>query len=76
MYTVVCLLAIQIYKSIMVKYIKQFVNRKFMPKVSATQYCNHLRQLITSIGDFYGKGKKFGELVPECLEKYEIVVEP
>ncbi|XP_026315455.1 T-cell activation inhibitor, mitochondrial isoform X4 [Hyposmocoma kahamanoa] len=50
--------------------------RKFMPKVSATQYCNHLRQLITSIGDFYGKGKKFSDLVPECLEKYEIVVEP
>ncbi|XP_013176095.1 PREDICTED: T-cell activation inhibitor, mitochondrial [Papilio xuthus] len=50
--------------------------RKFMPKVSATQYCNHLRQLITSIGDFYGYGKKFPASVPESLSKYEIVVEP
>ncbi|XP_075974214.1 T-cell activation inhibitor, mitochondrial isoform X2 [Anticarsia gemmatalis] len=50
--------------------------RKFMPKVSATQYCNHLRQLITSIGDFYGKGYKFPPSVPESLNKYEIVVEP
>ncbi|CAG4974291.1 unnamed protein product [Parnassius apollo] len=50
--------------------------RKFMPKVSAIQYCNHLRQLITSIGDFYGRGKKFPDSVPESLSKYEIVVEP
>ncbi|CAK1600882.1 unnamed protein product [Parnassius mnemosyne] len=50
--------------------------RKFMPKVSALQYCNHLRQLITSIGDFYGRGKKFPVSVPESLSKYEIVVEP
>ncbi|XP_068632591.1 T-cell activation inhibitor, mitochondrial isoform X2 [Battus philenor] len=50
--------------------------RKFMPKVSATQYCNHLRQLVTSIGDFYGRGKKFPPTVPESLSKYEIVVEP
>ncbi|OWR54458.1 hypothetical protein KGM_214051 [Danaus plexippus plexippus] len=50
--------------------------RKFMPKVSAAQYCSHLRQLITSIGDFYGSGKKFPESVPESLSKYEIVVEP
>lgn len=50
--------------------------RKFMPKVSAHQYCSHLRQLITSIGDFYGRGNKFPENVPETLEKYEIVIEP
>lgn len=50
--------------------------RKFMPKVSATQYCNHLRQLITSVGDFYGRGNKFSSNVPESLRKYEIVVEP
>ncbi|XP_049867845.1 T-cell activation inhibitor, mitochondrial isoform X2 [Pectinophora gossypiella] len=50
--------------------------RKFMPKVSATQYCNHLRQLITSIGDFYGNGQKFPSTVPDSLSKYEIVVEP
>lgn len=50
--------------------------RKFMPKVSAMQYCNHLRQLITSIGDFYGRGNKFSSTVPESLKKYEIVVEP
>ncbi|CAB3223356.1 unnamed protein product [Arctia plantaginis] len=50
--------------------------RKFMPKVSAAQYCNHLRQLITSIGDFYGKGCKFPASIPESLNKYEIVVEP
>ncbi|KAI5636131.1 T-cell activation inhibitor, mitochondrial-like [Phthorimaea operculella] len=50
--------------------------RKFMPKVSATQYCSHLRQLITSIGDFYGKGRKIPDAVPESLSKYEIVVEP
>ncbi|XP_072939139.1 T-cell activation inhibitor, mitochondrial isoform X2 [Epargyreus clarus] len=50
--------------------------RKFMPKVSAAQYCSHLRQLITSIGDFYGRGKKFHSSVPESLSKYEIVVEP
>ncbi|CAH2076635.1 unnamed protein product, partial [Iphiclides podalirius] len=50
--------------------------RKFMPKVSAIQYCNHLRQLITSIGDFYGQGKKFPSSVPDSLSKYEIVVEP
>ncbi|XP_046962183.1 T-cell activation inhibitor, mitochondrial isoform X2 [Vanessa cardui] len=50
--------------------------RKFMPKVSAAQYCSHLRQLITSIGDFYGNGKKIPESVPESLNKYEIVVEP
>lgn len=50
--------------------------RKFMPKVSAMQYCNHLRQLITSIGDFYGRGNKFSSTVPESLSKYEIVVEP
>ncbi|KAG6445412.1 T-cell activation inhibitor, mitochondrial [Manduca sexta] len=50
--------------------------RKFMPKVSATQYCNHLRQLITSIGDFYGRGNKFPSVVPDSLSKYEIVVEP
>ncbi|KAJ0175464.1 hypothetical protein K1T71_008623 [Dendrolimus kikuchii] len=50
--------------------------RKFMPKVSAMQYCNHLRQLITSIGDFYGRGSKFASSVPESLSKYEIVVEP
>lgn len=49
--------------------------RKFMPKVSAAQYCSHLRQLITSIGDFYGCGKKVPESVPESLSKYEIVVE-
>ncbi|VVC95585.1 unnamed protein product [Leptidea sinapis] len=49
--------------------------RKFMPKVSATQYCCHLRQLITSIGDFYGRGKKIPDSVPESLRKYEIVVE-
>lgn len=46
-----------------------------MPKVSAAQYCSHLRQLITSIGDFYGCGKKVPESVPESLSKYEIVVE-
>lgn len=50
--------------------------RKFMPKVSAFQYCNHLRQLITSIGDFYGRGNKFPSTVPESLSKYQIVVEP
>ncbi|KAM3964248.1 T-cell activation inhibitor, mitochondrial [Aphomia sociella] len=50
--------------------------RKFMPKVSAFQYCNHLRQLITTIGDFYGRGNKFPSSVPESLSKYEIVVEP
>ncbi|KAJ8730703.1 hypothetical protein PYW08_002116 [Mythimna loreyi] len=50
--------------------------RKFMPKVSAHQYCSHLRQLITSIGDFYGSGKKFPSGVPESLKKYEIVIEP
>ncbi|XP_039751126.1 T-cell activation inhibitor, mitochondrial [Pararge aegeria] len=50
--------------------------RKFMPKVSAAQYCSHLRQLITSIGDFYGNGRKIPESVPESLSKYEIVVEP
>ncbi|XP_041983194.1 T-cell activation inhibitor, mitochondrial [Aricia agestis] len=50
--------------------------RKFMPKVSATKYCSHLRQLITSIGDFYGYGKKFPSTIPESLKKYEIVVEP
>ncbi|CAH0714469.1 unnamed protein product, partial [Brenthis ino] len=50
--------------------------RKFMPKVSAAQYCSHLRQLITSIGDFYGRGKKIPDCVPESLSKYEIVVEP
>ncbi|GBP80067.1 T-cell activation inhibitor, mitochondrial [Eumeta japonica] len=50
--------------------------RKFMPKVSAAEYCNHLRQLTTSIGDFYGKGKTFPQSVPESLSKYEIVVEP
>ncbi|KAI8422589.1 hypothetical protein MSG28_006377 [Choristoneura fumiferana] len=50
--------------------------RKFMPKVSAHQYCSHLRQLITSIGDFYGRGKKIPSSVPESLRKYEIVVEP
>ncbi|CAK1540600.1 unnamed protein product [Leptosia nina] len=50
--------------------------RKFMPKVSAAQYCSHLRQLITSIGDFYGRGRKIPDSVPESLEKFEIVVEP
>lgn len=50
--------------------------RKFMPKVSAHQYCSHLRQLITSIGDFYGRGYKIPPGVPESLEKYEIVIEP
>ncbi|XP_022116656.2 T-cell activation inhibitor, mitochondrial isoform X2 [Pieris rapae] len=50
--------------------------RKFMPKVSAAQYCSHLRQLITSIGDFYGRGSKIPDTVPESLQKYEIVVEP
>lgn len=50
--------------------------RKFMPKVSAAQYCSHLRQLITSVGDFYGNGKKIPKSVPESLSKYEIVVEP
>ncbi|XP_045494594.1 T-cell activation inhibitor, mitochondrial isoform X2 [Colias croceus] len=50
--------------------------RKFMPKVSAAQYCSHLRQLITSIGDFYGRGRKIPDSVPESLSKYEIVVEP
>lgn len=50
--------------------------RKFMPKVSATLYCSHLRQLITSIGDFYGRGYKFPSHVPESLNKYQIVVEP
>lgn len=50
--------------------------RKFMPKVSAALYCSHLRQLITSIGDFYGRGNKFPPSVPESLSKYEIVVEP
>ncbi|XP_053612432.1 T-cell activation inhibitor, mitochondrial isoform X2 [Plodia interpunctella] len=50
--------------------------RKFMPKVSASQYCNHLRQLVTSIGDFYGRGHKFPESIPNSLSKYEIVVEP
>ncbi|XP_028165646.1 T-cell activation inhibitor, mitochondrial isoform X1 [Ostrinia furnacalis] len=50
--------------------------RKFMPKVSAHQYCNHLRQLITSIGDYYGRGNKFPSHVPSSLKKYEIVVEP
>ncbi|CAH0581397.1 unnamed protein product [Chrysodeixis includens] len=50
--------------------------RKFMPKVSASQYCSHLRQLITSIGDFYGSGQKFPSTVPQLLDKYEIVVEP
>ncbi|XP_063531922.1 T-cell activation inhibitor, mitochondrial [Cydia strobilella] len=50
--------------------------RKFMPKVSAHQYCSHLRQLITSIGDFYGRGKKIPASVPESLSKYQIVVEP
>ncbi|XP_038214719.1 T-cell activation inhibitor, mitochondrial-like [Zerene cesonia] len=50
--------------------------RKFMPKVSAAQYCSHLRQLITSIGDFYGRGRKISDSVPESLSKYEIVVEP
>ncbi|XP_048007218.1 T-cell activation inhibitor, mitochondrial isoform X1 [Leguminivora glycinivorella] len=50
--------------------------RKFMPKVSAHQYCSHMRQLITSIGDFYGRGKKIPASVPESLSKYEIVVEP
>ncbi|CAH0406903.1 unnamed protein product [Chilo suppressalis] len=50
--------------------------RKYMPKVSAHQYCSHLRQLITSIGDFYGRGNKFPSSVPNSLSKYEIVVEP
>ncbi|KAL0880994.1 hypothetical protein ABMA27_002145 [Loxostege sticticalis] len=50
--------------------------RKFMPKVSASQYCNHLRQLITSIGDYYGRGNQFPSSVPSSLKKYEIVVEP
>ncbi|KAL0831402.1 hypothetical protein ABMA28_002218 [Loxostege sticticalis] len=50
--------------------------RKFMPKVSASQYCNHLRQLITSIGDYYGRGNQFPSSVPNSLKKYEIVVEP
>ncbi|CAH1646578.1 unnamed protein product [Spodoptera littoralis] len=50
--------------------------RKFMPKVSAHQYCSHLRQLITSIGDYYGRGSKFPPSVPESLQKYEIVIEP
>lgn len=47
-----------------------------MPKVTASKYCNHLRQLTTSIGDFYGKGNTFPSSVPESLSKYEIVVEP
>ncbi|CAG9785613.1 unnamed protein product [Diatraea saccharalis] len=50
--------------------------RKYMPKVSAHQYCSHLRQLITSIGDFYGRGNTFPSAVPNSLSKYEIVVEP
>lgn len=50
--------------------------RKFMPKVTASRYCNHLRQITTSIGDYYGKGKTFSPTVPESLSKYEIVVEP
>ncbi|KAL4716371.1 hypothetical protein ACJJTC_006733 [Scirpophaga incertulas] len=50
--------------------------RKYMPKVSAHQYCNHLRQLITSIGDFYGRGNKFPDSIPKSLSKYQIVVEP
>lgn len=50
--------------------------RKYMPKVSAHQYCSHLRQLITSIGDFYGAGNQFPSSVPKSLSKYEIVVEP
>ncbi|KAG7306024.1 hypothetical protein JYU34_008594 [Plutella xylostella] len=50
--------------------------RKFMPKVSAQQYCSHLRQLVTSVGDFHGRGSRFPDHVPDSLSKYEIVVEP
>ncbi|KOB67599.1 hypothetical protein OBRU01_19510 [Operophtera brumata] len=45
-------------------------------EVSAIQYCTHLRQLITTVGDFYGRGHKFATSVPDSLTKYEIVVEP
>lgn len=50
--------------------------RKFMPKVSGSQYCGHLRYLTTSIGDFYGTGWNFPKSVPPSLSQYEIVIEP
>ncbi|XP_049950570.1 T-cell activation inhibitor, mitochondrial-like [Schistocerca serialis cubense] len=50
------------------------VRRKFQPKVMAKHYENHLRRLMTSLGDYRGR-TGYPRHWPNTLENYELVVE-
>lgn len=48
--------------------------RKFMPKIVAENYENHLRQITTTLTDYRVK-RPYPKSWPKSLEEYEIVVE-